>query len=257
VQIAAVPPAPLELPIVPQPELPLRVLYEDQALLVLDKPAGMPVHPLRPGQPGTLMNALVSRYPEIRGFGYHPLQAGLLHRLDNDTSGVLVVARNADAFDALREQFRGRSVLKTYLALVEGIVHGDGAIDRPLVHATADRRKMAVLDATDAPASLRRRARAARTLYRVVERLARHTLLEVALRQGMRHQIRVHLAGEGHPLAGDTLYGAQPDRSHDQARPRHFLHASAIDLVHPVRGGPLRVESPLPDDLCGWLERLR
>lgn len=257
VQIVAAAGTPADSPIVPQPELPLSVLYEDPALLVVDKPAGMPVHPLRPGQPGTLMSALAARYEEIRGFGYHPLQAGLLHRLDNDTSGVLVVARTADAFDALREQFRGRSVLKSYLAVVEGEGLSDGVVDRPLVHEAADRRRMTVLDPASAPPAALRRARPARTVYRVLERLAHHTLLEVTLRQGMRHQIRAHLAWAGHPLAGDTLYGAHPDRPDERTTPRHFLHASAIEIVHPERGGPLRVESPLPPELRGWLERLR
>jgi 23S rRNA pseudouridine1911/1915/1917 synthase len=241
----------------PDDALPLTVLFEDEALLIVDKPTGMPVHPLRPDEGGTLVNALVARYPELSGFGYHPLQPGLLHRLDNDTSGILVVARRADVFEALRQQFRGQSVLKCYLALVEGAVERDGAVEQPIGHDRCDRRKMLVIDPTDSPPELRRRARPARTLYRVAQRLPAHTLLAVSLRQGMRHQIRAHLAWLGHPIAGDALYGARTVQPVAGLPARYFLHACRIELAHPVRGGLLSADAPLPPELHAWLDRLR
>lgn len=234
---------------VPQPDLLLRIVHADAHVVVADKPAGMPSHPLRPGETGTAANALVGRFPELAAVGPAPREGGLVHRLDTDTSGLLLAARTTAAHALLRGQFTARTVEKGYLALVAGEIHASGEVDLPLAHDPHDARK--VRAASDPEFAALHNARAALTRFAPLERRGGFTLLEVAIATGVLHQIRAHLAFIGHPLAGDPLYGgpALPGLS------RHFLHASRLAFSHPDGGNPL-FESPLPPDLASAFARL-
>lgn len=235
----------------------LRVIYEDADLVCFDKPAGLPTHPLRPDERGTLANVVAARYPETRGVGFHRREPGLMHRLDTDTSGVVLVARNAETFDALRLATREEKISKRYLALVEGVVAGEGTVEHPLVpHRKDPKRVEAVTEHVRLRAGTR--THPALTRYRVARAFDGFTLLEVELHAGYRHQVRVHLATLGHPLLGDALYrGPDVPAELEVTLGRHFLHASEVILTHPRTGAELRVVSPLPEDLAAVLGRLR
>lgn len=237
------PPEGPERPVRPEP-IPLDVIYEDEHLLVVNKPDGMVVHP-GPGHPdGTLVNALLAHYPPIAEAGPRD-RAGIVHRLDQETSGALVVAKRGSILEALQRQFRNREVEKTYLALVNGQVKPpEGIIEVPIGRDPTDRKKMAALP----------EGKYARTRYRIVERFRRHTLLEVEPYTGRTHQIRVHLSWFGHPVVGDVDYGRRRQRL---LKDRHFLHASCIRLIHPATGEEMAFEAPLPPDLENVLHRLR
>jgi 23S rRNA pseudouridine1911/1915/1917 synthase len=234
----------------PQPELPLRIVHADAHLVVADKPAGMPSHPLKPGETGTAANALVGRFPELSMVGPAPREGGLVHRLDTDTSGLLLAARTDAAHALLRAQFAARTVEKGYLALVAGELHAGGEIDVPLAHDPRDARK--VRAASDPEWAEVHGARPATTRFTPVERRAGFTLVEVEIATGVLHQIRAHLAFIGHPLAGDALY-AGPDLP---GLSRHFLHAARLAFAHPDGSRP-RFDSPLPEDLASVLAALR
>lgn len=238
------------------PDAPLTVRHEDPALLVVDKPAGQPTHPLKPDEVGTLANALVGRYPETAAVGFRKREPGLLHRLDTDTSGLVLVARTAAAFEALRAAQLSDAITKRYLALVEGEVASDGVVDLPLVpHRKDPKRVEAVTDHVRLRAGTR--THEARTHYRPARAFDGYTLVEVEISRGFRHQIRAHLAAAGHPLVGDTLYRGPALPESLGSLERHFLHASELRLQHPDDGRELRVVSPLPDDLAAVLGRLR
>ena len=190
---------------VPQPELPICIVHADAQIVVADKPAGMPSHPLKPGETGTAANALVGRFPELAGVGPAAREGGLVHRLDADTSGLLLAARTEAAHAMLRAQFTARSVEKGYLALVAGELHAGGEIDVPLAHDPHDNRK--VRAASDAEWAEAHDARPAVTRFTPAERRAGFTLVEVEIATGVLHQIRAHLAALGHPLLGDPRYG--------------------------------------------------
>jgi 23S rRNA pseudouridine1911/1915/1917 synthase len=234
----------------PQPELPLRIVHADEHVVVADKPAGMPSHPLKPGETGTAANALVGRFPELATVGPAAREGGLVHRLDTDTSGLLLAARNASAHAMLRAQFAGRTVDKGYLALVRGELHAGGEIDVPLAHDPHDSRK--VRAASDPEWAEAHDARPATTRFTPVERRGGFTLVEVEIATGVLHQIRAHLGFIGHPIAGDALYGGPelPGLS------RHFLHAARLGFTHPD-GSRARFESALPRDLAAAFETLR
>jgi 23S rRNA pseudouridine1911/1915/1917 synthase len=223
----------------PQPELVVPVLYEDASLIALDKPSGMPSVALASSTRDTAANFLLARLPEAAAIGGSPLEAGLVHRLDTGTSGVLLAARTAAAWAALREQFQARQVGKRYVALVEGAIMRAGEIAHPIAHHPRRPRLMVVC--RDAQQATHLAARAARTRYRPLARRGSATLLEVTIDAGVRHQIRVHLAALGHPVCGDTLYGAAPAA-------RVMLHAAALRVRHPSDGRALTIESPLPDE---------
>ena len=227
----------------PDPALPLRVLHEDAHLVVVDKDAGVPCHPLRPDELGTVANALVARYPEMAGVGYRAREPGLVHRIDTDTSGVLLAARDAETFEALREALREGTLAKGYVALVEGALGAPTTLAFPLAtHPRDPRRVLACVEERDA---VRLRARDAITHVVEAETVGGFTRVRVEAPVAGRHQIRAHLAAAGHPLAGDRLYGG-PAVS---GLSRHFLHAASLRFTHPVTRREVRVEAPLPASL--------
>ena len=243
---------------VPDPErtdieaqaIPLRIVYEDDDLLVVDKPAGMPVHPSAGHASRTLVNAVLAHCPELSGIGGEG-RPGIVHRLDKDTSGLIIVAKNDAAHLSLARQLKERRVEKTYVALVEGRVAArEGVIDAPLGRHPVHRKKQAVVS----------NGREARTGYRVVKEMVvgsrvegrgsrvhatAYSLVEARPETGRTHQIRVHFASIGHPIAGDALYG------HAGPPPlaRQFLHASRLAFAHPRTGERIELEAPLAEDL--------
>lgn len=233
----------------PQPELPIRIVHADPHLIVADKPAGMPSHPLKPGEKGTAANALVARFPELAGVGPQVREGGLVHRLDTDTSGLLLAARTEAAYTILRTQFTTRAVEKGYLALVAGELHAAGEIELPLAHDPSDSRRMRA--ASDPAWAEEHGARPALTRFTPLERRGGFTLLEVEIPTGVMHQIRAHLAFIGHPLAADALYGG-PELA---GLRRHFLHAHRLAFAHPD-GSRAKFESGLPEELAAALLHL-
>lgn len=224
--------------------LPLDVVYEDEHLLIINKAPGMVVHPAPGHREDTLVNALLARYPELQPAD-NEQRPGIVHRLDRDTSGLLIVAKNARTQVALVEQMKRHEIVKRYIALVEGVVALDrGSIDAPIGRNPRHRQQMAITAVG---------SREARTHFRVLERFSRHTLLLIQLETGRTHQIRVHLKAIGHPVVGDPTYGSgNVIRGSHLAR--QFLHASYLQLTHPVSATPLEFEVPLPDDLQAILD---
>jgi len=235
-----VPPA-AEAAATPEP-ITLDVIYEDADLLAVNKPAGMTVHPA-PGHPAsTLVNAILAHCGDLSGVG-GVLRPGIVHRLDRDTSGVILVAKNDAAHNALARQLKDRTVEKVYVALVEGTPDPvEGLIDAPIARDPRNRQRMAIVES----------GREAVTAYRVVERLRGASLLEARPKTGRTHQIRVHLAAIGHPIVGDRLYGRA-----SELVGRQFLHALRITFEHPRTGERMSLEAPLADDLSTALARLR
>ncbi len=224
--------------------IPLEIIYEDEDLLVINKVAGMVVHPAPGHADDTLVNALLACYPELQGV--EGLRPGIVHRLDKDTSGLIIVAKNAPTQAALIEQMKQHQVVKRYLALVEGIVSLDhGSIDAPIGRDPRHRQQMTIT-ATG--------SREARTHFRVLERFSRHTLLLLKLETGRTHQIRVHLKAIGHPVVGDPVYGSGNTRGNLSLK-RQFLHAYQLKFTHPITGKTLELEAPLPEDLKAVLLR--
>ena len=228
----------------PEPDRPLTVVYADDDLIAIDKPAGQPVQPLSPDETGTLAGALVARYPDLQGVGDQPLMPGILHRLDAGTSGLVLAARTAAAFEGLRSQFQRQTVEKVYLARVRGRVGSAGTIDGWLAHEPSQRGKMRALPAAaDAPGG--ERPLRARTDYVPLGPAPSGTWwLRVTIFTGVTHQIRCQLAAIGHPVFGDVLYG-QPRGAE---APRHWLHAWALRCRHPRDGRELRLATDWPGD---------
>jgi 23S rRNA pseudouridine1911/1915/1917 synthase len=257
----------VELPPAPAPStlqpaaLPLTILYEDEDLLVVDKPAGMVVHPA-PGHSGdTLVNALLHYLPTLAGVGGEQ-RPGIVHRLDKETSGLIVVAKHDQAHRSLQAQFRDRTVFKEYLALVEGYVEpAQGRINAPIGRHPTDRLRQAILPAD--PFTGETRGRPAITDYRVIGYYAtsardpggraNFSLISAVIHTGRTHQIRVHFAWRKHPVVGDMLYGYRKQRL---AVPRQFLHAHRLRFRLPSSGAEREFVSPLPDDLQAVLVRL-
>lgn len=257
-------------------DIPLNVVYEDENLAVIDKPAGMMVHAGSGASDdarnkGTLVNALLHRFQKLSSTGGE-LRPGIVHRLDKDTSGLIVVAKNDRTHAALAKKFSGREMRKTYVALVHGSVERDrGTITAAIARDPVRRTRM-----TTKP---QENARSAVSHYTVTRRLAtrfgKFTLVEVRIETGRTHQIRVHMASIGHPVVGDTLYGAASqltDQVAAQAAPsraarrktaperlkldRNFLHAAELEFAHPISGSQVHLKAPLPKELTGFLARL-
>jgi 23S rRNA pseudouridine1911/1915/1917 synthase len=225
-------------------DIPLDVIYEDDVLLVVNKPAGMVVHPALGHPSGTLVNAVLAHCPQVAEVG-GPDRAGIVHRLDKDTSGLILIAKDEATRAALQRQFKRRQVVKTYLALVEDHMHPrEGVIDAPIGRDKRQRKKMAVV----------RSGRPASTMYRAIEYFDDHTLLEVRPHTGRTHQIRVHLLWMGYPVVGDMVYGYRRQRL---LQGRHFLHAAQLRFTHPGTNEDVEIEAPLPPELDDLLKRLR
>lgn len=225
-------PEPETLEVLPE-NIPLEIVYEDTELLVVNKPQGMVVHPAAGNQTGTLVNALLyhcqGRLSAINGV----IRPGIVHRIDKDTSGLLVVAKNNDAHLFLAEQIKERKASRKYFALVNGRVREDGTVDRPIGRHPSDRKRMAVVAG----------GREAVTHYHVLEDFGNYTLLECVLETGRTHQIRVHMAYIGHSIVGDPVYGMKKEKFHLNGQ---LLHAHSIGFVHPKTGEYMEFSAPLP-----------
>ncbi|RRI54092.1 23S rRNA pseudouridine(1911/1915/1917) synthase RluD [Pseudomonas aeruginosa] len=230
----------------------LEIVYEDEHILVIDKPAGLVVHPAAGHQDGTLLNALLYHVPDIANVP----RAGIVHRLDKDTTGLMVVAKTLEAHTKLVAQLQARSVSRIYEAIVIGVITSGGTIDAPIGRHGVQRQKMAVVDA----------GKVAVSHYRVLERFRAHTHTRVKLETGRTHQIRVHMSHIGYPLVGDPVYGGRfripPVASQTLVQtlrefPRQALHARFLELDHPATGVRMKWESPLPEDFLWLLSLLR
>jgi 23S rRNA pseudouridine1911/1915/1917 synthase len=242
-------PEPAELELEPAPEIALRIVYEDADLLILDKPAGLVVHPAPGHAGGTLVNALLAHGDGSTWGGIAGVQRpGIVHRLDRDTSGLIMVARHDAAQASIMAQLKARRVKKTYQALVQGSVSAAvGRIEAPIGRDPKHRTRMAVVP--DGRPSV--------TGYRVRERFADWTLLDLDLVTGRTHQIRVHLDAIGHPVAGDPVYGTGRSRRGPSGLERLFLHAWRLELTSPSSGQLIRATAPLPPELTSVLDGLR
>ncbi|MGE0085147.1 MAG: RluA family pseudouridine synthase [Desulfococcaceae bacterium] len=237
----------------PEP-IPIRVIYEDADIILIDKPSGFVVHPAAGHADGTLVNALLHHCPDIRGIGGE-IRPGIVHRLDKDTSGILAVAKNAEAMASLAEQFQARTVRKKYLALIHGQPEkNSGNISLPVGRHPADRKKMSVIST---------KGRAAETLWQVRERFPETALLDIDLKTGRTHQIRVHCAAIGHPVVGDQVYGGRSPKRHSpeisvllKSVSRQMLHAWQIRLIHPGTGEEMFFEAPVPEDMAQLITSL-
>lgn len=241
-----IPPPPDET-LAPEP-VPLSILYEDEHVLVVDKPVGMVVHPGAGRSHGTLAAAILAHAPTTAGVG-GPRRPGIVHRLDKDTSGLLVVAKTSAAYDDLVDQLAARTVTRRYLAVVHGRVRAnESVVDAPIGRHPSDRVKMAIRPAG--------RGKRAVTRYRVLERFAHFTLLEVRLETGRTHQIRVHLASLAHPVVGDDVYGKVRLRA-PIPLDGYALHAATLAFVHPVFRKVIECTAPVPDRIERLLAHLR
>jgi 23S rRNA pseudouridine1911/1915/1917 synthase len=246
-------------------DIPLRIVYEDDALSVIDKPAGMMVHAgAGATEKGTLVNALLHRYRALSTTGGE-LRPGIVHRLDKQTSGLIIIARNDAAHARLAAMFSGREIRKTYIALVHGAMqHDRGTIDAPIARDLQRRTRMT----TRRESGARHAVSHYTVLRRIHSRFGSFTLVSVRIETGRTHQIRVHLASLGHPVVGDTLYGAPARISEPAPRsksapppeslalPRNFLHAAELEFPHPATGKPLHCHAPLPQELEDFLARI-
>lgn len=223
-------------------QIPLSVVHEDEGIIVIDKPAGMAVHPAPGNEDCTLANAILAHSPDLEGIGGE-LRPGIVHRLDKDTSGLIVVAKNERAHANLSEQFKQRTVKKVYLGLVHGhLSPPEAIIEAPLGRHPHDRQKMAIV----------KKGRPASTRYRVDRVFRQASLVQVRTQTGRTHQIRVHLTSIGHPIVGDSIYGrADPELD------RHFLHAHDLGFRHPETGKDIEFQSGLPIELRSYIDDLQ
>ena len=239
--VALTVPEPVPSHMLPQ-DIPIDVVYEDDWLMVVDKPAGLPVHP-GPGHPdSTLVNAISGMRPEVATVG-GTMRPGLVHRLDKDTSGLMVVAKTDAAQAVLSNQMKLREIDKRYTALVHGVLSPpEAVIEAPIGRDPRDRKRMAIIDS----------GRNATTVYSTLTQFPRHTLADVVLKTGRTHQIRVHFASIGHPVVGDGTYGTA-----DSRLGRHFLHAHKLGFRHPASSEYVECDSTIPDELQARLDDLR
>ncbi len=244
--VISVPDPPPDAPPILGENVPLDVLYEDADLAAINKPAGMVIHPAAGHPTGTLVNAVLGRWPQTATVGA-PDRAGIVHRLDKDTSGVILIAKTEDARRNLVAQFKARKVQKRYLTLVYGTpATPTGEIDAPVGRDTRQRKKMAVV----------RAGRPSFTYYNVLQSFDEVSYLEVLPKTGRTHQIRVHMAFIKHPVVGDTVYGRRKNKGQIKIK-RQFLHAASLTLTSPSTGKLITVEAPLPADLQSILDQLK
>lgn len=238
----------------PDPSVKFKILLQDPDFLVVEKKSGLHIHPLKEDEMATLYQGVIAQYPEIASIGHSPREGGLLHRLDLETSGLVLFARHQKAYDFLREEFKKRRVKKEYLALVEGsLQNSEGSIEIPIAHHGKNKRKM--LCVKHDGIKVRGEKREAVTHYQVLEAYPGASFLKIEIPTGVRHQIRVHMAFIGHPIVGDKLYGKQ--NSQTLEIPRLFLHASQLSFRHPSPPHSLvTVSCPLADDLSKALQIL-
>jgi len=241
------------------------IVHEDLSLIVVEKPGGMPSASLKAGEPGTVASWLLDRYPELKSLPRGELEAGLVNRLDNDTSGLVVAAKTMEAYEHLRGQFSDGSAEKEYLALVVGSPPEEGIIDVPIAHHPSKKKRMVACESDERARQWK--ARPASTKFSVLKRFEfidddanrfDYALLAVSISTGVRHQIRVHLSHTGCPIAGDGLYRNPKKRASDPLElNRHFLHASRLAMSHPRSGERISFESALPRELKSALDRLK
>jgi 23S rRNA pseudouridine1911/1915/1917 synthase len=232
--------------------IPLEIIFEDDHVIVVNKPAGLVVHPAAGLYSGTLANALAYHFQQLSNAG--SIRPGIVHRLDKDTSGLLVVAKTESDHENLADQFRARQVFKSYVALVYGVVKQGGRIEQPIARDPRNRTRMAIVAG----------GRGALSVYKIRRSYDSFTLLDVELKTGRTHQIRVHLAWLKHPVVGDELYGCGRDnnvqdpqlRAHIRKLKRHFLHAEQLGFSHPHTGKQMHFMAPLPEQLTQFLEEL-
>lgn len=232
--------------------IPLSIMHEDECLLIIDKPAGLVVHPAAGHPSGTLLNALLNHCPAL---GDIP-RCGIVHRIDKETSGLLMIAKTLEAHKSMVDQLQARTVQREYIALVQGVMTGGGTIDHPIGRHGTDRKRFAV----------RQGGKTAITHYRIAERFSAHTLIHVKLETGRTHQIRVHMAHILHPLVGDPVYGGRsrlpPGASETlvsklQSFKRQALHAATLGIIHPLSGEFRSWQTGLPDDFSDLLNEFR
>ena len=243
VLLLAPPTDPRDLPEQPE-DIPLDIVFEDETLIVVNKPAGLVVHPGSGNWNGTLMNAVLHHVPGIEAVP----RAGIVHRLDKDTSGLMVVAKTLEAQTDLVRQLQARTVRRQYLAVAAGVISKNGGVDTPIGRHPTNRTKMAVVPE-------HRGGKPALTWYRVLDSFQYCTLIECSLETGRTHQIRVHMASIGHPLVGDPVYGKHNPRLPEFGR--QALHATRLGLVHPVSGLKVQWEVPMPQDMRELVDTLR
>lgn len=239
-------PVPQRVSAIPVPmDTPLDIIYEDEDLLVVNKAPGMVVHPAPGHHDDTLVNALVSYRPELQGIGGEE-RPGIVHRLDKDTSGLLIVAKNTRTLAKLTDEMKEHQITKRYIALVDGLLSLDqGSIDAPIGRDPRYRQQMKITSVG---------SREARTHFKVLKRFQNHTLLLLQLETGRTHQIRVHLKAIGHPIVGDPVYGSKKSLK-GISLTRQFLHAYQLEFTHPITGALLQLEAPLPEDLQNVLNQ--
>ncbi|MFQ5597031.1 MAG: RluA family pseudouridine synthase [Nitrospiria bacterium] len=244
IDIRIPPPTPLEI----TPEaIPLDILFEDQNFVVINKPAGMVVHPAPGHYEGTLVHALLHHCKDLVGIGGRE-RPGIIHRLDKDTSGILVVAKTDTAHRRLSKQFKDHTIERVYLAIVCGKMKKGGKLSLPIGRDRIHRKKISSNTASP---------REAETHFNILERFHNATLLEIRPQTGRTHQIRVHMAHLGHPLIGEKVYGAKKAKGFEIPASRHMLHAASLGFAHPVDRKPLLFSSPLPPDMADILAKLR
>ena len=235
----------------PDASLELPIVHEDEDLVVVEKPAGVPCHPLRPDERGTVVQAMLARYPDMAGVGYSKRESGLVHRLDNDTSGLLLLARSPSVFETLRDALRGHRIDKRYIALAAGVVAAPQLIVLPIAnHPSSSRRVVACIDEREV---MRLKPRSALTEVVEAEIVGDCSRVVVSARSARRHQVRAHLAALGHALVGDRIY----EGPEHPGLLRHFLHASFLGFEHPRDGVRLEIDSGLPPELLSVIEAKR
>ena len=239
----------------PLPNLELRVpiVYEDACLLIVDKPAGMDTHGFSGRDDRTLANFIAAQRVEVLNVGKSKWEPGLVHRIDRETSGLVLIAKTQASFERLRRQFRRRQVTKHYWALVWGITPAEGSVSYPLAHDSRDRKRMRAI--LNLKTQRGQRSWKALTRFRKLKDSRGLSLVEIEMETGVTHQIRVHMAAIGHPIVGDALYGAE--NTDTLGLGRHFLHAASLEFQHPETGRTVKIEAGLPGELGEVLSRLR